>query len=272
VCARREYKLKSACYSREVGILSLTLPLLVIPAQAGIQFLLCFGSSFRRKPESSVFALDLLEGASLRFSARIRASGSLFFACTKKSNQKKCTPGAAPSALRAAGAQGQAGVRSMGILPIRELARIPARDPAGRFRPDLAAADGAQYPEQQQEQKLLCFCLSLFASARRTRALCSSRGPMALRRQRTKRPAGCARGIARIPLLHRMCNQRNPADDADPTRTMRVGRKALGRVSLVPFFARAKKGTRSPEGRVEAFALKNKTNKSKDAGFRLPPE
>jgi hypothetical protein len=47
-------------------------------------------------------------------------------------------------------------------------------------------------------------------------------------------------------------------------------RKALGRVSLVPFFARAKKGTRSPVRRVEAFALKNKTAKqSKDAGFPL---
>ena len=39
--------------------------------------------------------------ASVRFSARIPASGSLFFACTKKSNQKKCTPGAAlPAAVR----------------------------------------------------------------------------------------------------------------------------------------------------------------------------
>jgi hypothetical protein len=43
---------------------------------------------------------------------------------------------------------------------------------------------------------------------------------------------------------------------------MRVGRKALGRVSLVPFFARAKKGTRSPERRVEAFALKNQNSKN----------
>jgi len=66
-----------------------------------------------------------------------------------------------------------------------------------------------------------------------------------------------------------MCNQRNPAAGADPTLTMRVGRKALGRVSLVPFFARAKKGTRSPVRRVEAFALKTKTSKSKDAGFPL---
>jgi len=69
-----------------------------------------------------------------------------------------------------------------------------------------------------------------------------------------------------------MCNQRNPAADADLSGTMPERRKALGRVFLVPFFARAKKGTRSSEGRVEAFALKNKTSKSKDTGFRLSPE
>jgi len=140
---------------------------------AGHPASLLLSSSFRRKPESSVFALarhssaswnpafavafDSALTASVRFSARIRASGSLFFACTKKSNQKKCTPGAAPSALRATGAQGQAGVRSMGILPIRELARVPARDPVGRFRPALAAADVAQDQEQQSK--------SCFASA-----------------------------------------------------------------------------------------------------------
>jgi hypothetical protein len=68
---------------------------------------------------------------------------------------------------------------------------------------------------------------------------------------------------------------------------MRVGRKALGRVSLPTFFARAKKVGRSAEGRVEAFALKsqnkskqeldsrlrgNEERKNKDNGFRLPPE
>jgi len=58
----------------------------------------CFGSSFRRKPESSVFALDLFKGASLRFSARIRASGSLSLACARESNQREHTPGAAPPA------------------------------------------------------------------------------------------------------------------------------------------------------------------------------
>jgi len=48
------------------------------------------------------------------------------------------------------------------------------------------------------------------------------------------------------------------------------GRKALGRVSLVPFFARAKKGTRSPERLVEAFALKKA--KTAKTGFQLSLE
>jgi len=154
----------------------------------------------------------------------------------------------------------------MGFLPIRELARIPARDPVGRFRPALAAADGAQ--NQEPGQKLLCsgFCAQdaralLFPG---THGLAAAAGDQA--------PQGAARGIAPIPLLHRMCNQRNPADDADRSGTMPERRKALGRVSLVPFFARAKKGTRPSAGRVEAFALKNKTSKSKDTGFRLSPE
>jgi len=51
-------------------------------------------------------------------------------------------------------------------------------------------------------------------------------------------------------------------------------RKALGRVSLVPFFARAKKGTRSAEGRVEAFALKRQNNQKQklDSSFRWNDE
>jgi hypothetical protein len=62
---------------------------------------------------------------------------------------------------------------------------------------------------------------------------------------------------------------------------MPEGRNALGRASLVPFarrarkenyssFARAKKVTRSPAGRVEAFALEpNKQRaKSLDSRFR----
>jgi|GEM_PF-2417945 len=133
----------------------------------------------------------------------------------------------------------------MGILPIRELARIPARDPTGDSDLPLPRLTGPRIKSNGKSKS--CFAL-LFASARRTRALCSSRGPHGLAAAADDQaPQGCARRIARIPLLHRMCNQRNPADDADPLGRMPKGRKALGRVSLVPFFARAKKGTRSPQ-------------------------
>ena len=154
-------------------------------------------SSFRRKPESSVFAfcssfqrlstaewlvklessfgfvLDSALTASLRFSARIPASGLLSLAYARESNQREHPPGAAPSALRAAGPQGQAGVRSMGILPIRELARIPARDPAGDSGLTSPRLTGPRIKSRGKS----CFAL---ASARRTRALCSSRGPYGL--------------------------------------------------------------------------------------------
>jgi len=251
--------------------------LLVIPANAGVQFFffsssfprassgafnsrmaghpvpLALSSSFRRKPESSVFALDLLEGASLRFSARIRASGSLSLACARESNQREHTPGAAlPAAVRK-------------VRPgFARWASCPFANSRASLRATLSGDSGLPLPRltgpRIKNNDKSCFAL---ASARRTRALCSSRGPMALRRQRPIRPEGSARGIAPIPLLHRMCNQRNPADDADPTRTMRVGRKALGRVSLPTFFARAKKVGRSSAGRVEAFALNENRNKQK---------
>ena len=156
----------------------------------------------------------------------------------------------------------------MGILPIRELARIPARDPTGDSDLPLPRLTGPRIKSNGKSKS--CFAL-LFASARRTRALCSSRGPHGLAAAADDQaPQGCARRIARIPLLHRMCNQRNPTDDANPLGRMPKGRKALGRVSLVPFFARAKKGTRSSAGRVEALLLKTKQAKAKtlDSSFR----
>ena len=134
----------------------------------------------------------------------------------------------------------------MGILPIRELAHIPVRDPSGDSGLPSPRLTGPRIKSSRAKAASLlpfafCFCAQdaralLFPG---THGLAAAAGDQA--------PQGAARGIAPIPLLHRMCNQRNPADDADPTRTMRVGRKALGRVSLVPFFARAKKGTRSPQ-------------------------
>jgi len=168
------------------------------------------------------------------------ARGSLFFACTKKSNQKKCTPGAAPSALCAAGAQGQAGVRSMGILPIRELARIPARDPAGDSVLPSPRLTGPRIKSSQAKAASLlpfasCFC------AQDARALLLP-GPHGLAAAADeKAPQGCARGIARIPLLHRMCNQRNPADDADRSGRSPNGARRWGVFLCLPSLHKQRK-------------------------------
>ena len=90
----------------EVGIPFLrcccSLSLLVIPAEAGIQCLCPFArhSSGSWNPVF-VVALDSALTASVRFSARIRASGSLSLACARESDQREHTPGAAlPAAVR----------------------------------------------------------------------------------------------------------------------------------------------------------------------------
>ena len=179
-----------------------------------IQFMLCSDSSFRRKPESSVFVIARHSSeswnpafavafyssltASVRFSARIRASGSLSLACARESNQREHTPGAAPPAA----------VRE--VRPgFARWASCPFANSRASLRATLSGDSGLPSPrltgpriKSDSKSKAALLCFSLLASARRTRALCSSRGPMALRRQRAIRPAGCARGIARIPLLH----------------------------------------------------------------------
>ena len=57
-------------------------------------------SSFLRRREPSGFALFSIIGKAFALTRE-----SLFFACAKKSNQKKAHPGGAPYALRAAGSQ-----------------------------------------------------------------------------------------------------------------------------------------------------------------------
>jgi len=149
----------------------------------------------------------------------------------------------------------------MGILPIRELARIPARDPAGFSVLPSPRLTGPSIKSNGKSKTCLASALR-FSLLRAGRALGSSRGPHGLAAAAVDQaPQGAARGIAPIPLLHRMCNRRNPADAADRSGRMPERRKALGRVSLVPIFARAKKGTRSPK-RVEALALKNQNSKN----------
>jgi hypothetical protein len=54
---------------------------------------------------------------------------------------------------------------------------------------------------------------------------------------------------------------------------MREGRYALGRVLLVTFLARARKVTRSTEGRAKALALRQRSKaKTLDSGFRRNDE
>ena len=58
------------------------------------------GSSFLRRRESMDVALQSVNGKAFALTRE-----SIFFACAKKSNQKKAHPGDAPSTLRAAGPQ-----------------------------------------------------------------------------------------------------------------------------------------------------------------------
>jgi len=96
----------------------------------------------------------------------------------------------------------------MGILPIRELARIPARDPAGF---SVLTSPQLTGPRIKSNGKSKAALLLPFASARRTRALCSSRGPHGIAAAAgDQAPQGCARWIARIPLLHRDVQSAEP--------------------------------------------------------------
>ena len=155
-------------------------------------------------------------------------------------------------------------------VSIRELARILRATLAGVSVMPSPRLTGTRDQETNQEQNKIqsragrdesrpyegAPVLLLLLLRARCALLWLLRVPITLRRQRTKRPAGCARGIARIPLLHRMCSQRNPADDADPLGRMPKGRNVLGRVLFGDFLLHEQeKVTRSPVGRVEARAF-----------------
>ncbi len=95
------------------------------------------------------------------------------------------------------------------------------------------------------------------ASARRSALLRLLRVPIALRRQRSKRPAGCARGSRAFRCCTWTCNQRNPADDADLSGRMPDRRNSLGCISLLTFFVQAKKASRSPQASGSFFCKNN---------------
>ena len=175
------------------------------------------------------------------------------FLCLCKESNQRNTPGS--HALRAARyGFARSGRGSLDGHPAhRELARI--------LRATLSGDSGLPSPRLTGPR---IKCNSFCAQDARALALWV---PMALRRQRTKRPVGSARGIAPIPLLHRMCNQRNPAAVAHPSRTMREGRKALGRVSLGYFSLHEQREvTRSPQASGSLGSKKTKT------GFQLALE
>jgi len=128
----------------------------------------------------------------------------------------------------------------------------PARDPRGRVRHALAAADGD--PRSKDGSKTVPTKVAV-ALARTKRAALASPGPhyIAVAADEKARRVG-AMDRADSVACTRTCSQRNPAADADPERRMRAGRNVLGRVSLLTFSARAEKVSRSSAGRVEALA------------------
>ena len=90
-------------------------------------------ASFPRNWEAKDFALSSMAGESFALSRE-----SLFFACAKKSNQKKAHPGGAPSALRAAGPQAGPEFSEGTSMCRPKTARIVRA--ALRVLPDLLAA------------------------------------------------------------------------------------------------------------------------------------
>src|SRR6185369_16003813 len=87
-----------------------------------------------------------------------------------------------------------------------------------------------------------------------------------------KCPKGRAQEARAGAVRTRMCAQRPP----EPARALggQDARRARHRgcVSLVTFFAQAKKVTRSPSGRVEALHFGNNKSKELDSGFRQNDE
>src|SRR5690349_3754347 len=85
----------------------------------------------------------------------------------------------------------------------------------------------------------------------------------------TKRPVrvACRKRASSLSVQGSTVNE--PRHDlADPEREARRARHP-GCISLVTFFVQAKKVTRSPAGRVEAFALEPNKQKAKSLDSRL---
>src|SRR6188472_3122601 len=96
------------------------------------------------------------------------------------------------------------------------------------------------------------------------------RGPLWRGERAEESPKGGAQDARQFAVCTWTCIQRTP----QPARVLggQDARRARHRgcVSLVTFFAQAKKVTRSPAGRVEALHFGGRQRHG--AGFRLPPE
>jgi len=126
----------------------------------------------------------------------------------------------------------------------------PCARPCGRFRPALAAADGAQDQERRREK---LFCSGFGAQDARALLFPGPHGIAAAAVDQA--PQECARWIARIPLLHRMCNQRNPA--AGASGAMRWG------VFFAYFLCTSKESRPLAKGEWKLRLLKAKNSKGK---------
>jgi len=242
-------------------------------------------SSFRRKPESSVFVLylDLRAKAFARPSAERVTFLARARKVTKRTRPSVCRP---PRILRCGSASAACVPRIAHPCAIRGIGAIHRAAPAGiaasaaamRWGPRAARvvrAEAKQQQEQTPEQKSVSATRFCFFLRRARRApLSIYRGPHRIAAAAVDQaPAGGRRGTAPTSRGTGTYLPRSPAADADPERRMREGRYALGRVLLVTFLARARKVTRSTEGRAKALALRQRSKaKTLDSGFRRNDE
>ena len=158
-----------------------------------------------------------------------RREASLFFACAKKSDQKKHTPGGVPSAQRAQGPQSAREFSEGASCPCRK--RRTSLCAALRVLPGPLATPERGPVEQQQKQRW-----------RQSGGRLWLLGPHPQRWRRWVNPKGAAPDARRFGSAHGCAVPKFPPATRTPA-AQRLGREDRGVLSLVPFFAQAKKGT-----------------------------
>jgi len=205
-----------------------------------------------------------------RLPLALRASGSLLFACAKRSNQEKAHPRMSPSAHPALRVRVR-GLCSADCASMHKPRnrRDPSRRPYRASRPRPPPCEGAHRAARivraeatAEPSKLKRFCFGA-----QERAALASRGPHRMAAAADDpAPQGARARCARLRCCTRTYNQRNPAADVDPQRRMRAGRYALGRVLLVTFSCTSKKGNSLARRASESWC----SEKSKNKRHRIP--